>query len=233
MIAVGKDVFHFLAHQGGAHGQAAGQSLGGRNHIRLQTVLHIGVHGAGTAVAGLHFVHHEQDILLLQEGSQLFHEIRIQGDDAAFTLYHLDENRGDSAVSAKLFQRIHISGRERSKAGSQRLEEFVEVILSGGGQGGQGPAMEALLQRHNSRAGGSFVFRSPFPGNLDGAFIGFCSGIGEEHLGHAGLITQGLGQVGTGSSVEQVRHMLNAVDLLFNSCDPFVIRYTEGGDCDA
>ena len=195
--------------------------------------MHIGVHGAGAAVAGLHFVHHEQDVLLLQESSQFFHEGRIQGDDAAFTLYHFNENRSDSAVGAKLLQRVHISGGERSKAGSQGLEEFMEMILTGGGQGGQRTTVEALLQRHNSRAGGSFVFRGPFPRNLDGAFIGFCSGIGEEHLGHAGLITQGLGQVGTGGSVEQVRHVLNAVNLLLHSRDPFIIRHTERGDCDA
>ena len=43
------------------------------------------------------------------------------------------------------FQTFHIIGIYMDKAGSQRLEQFMVVLLTGGGQGGQGTTVETIL----------------------------------------------------------------------------------------
>ena len=233
MVAVRKNIGEFFRQQGGAHGQAAGQPFGRGDHVRTDAVLHIGIQGAGPAVAGLNLIDHEEDILLLQERIQFFHKTGIQRNHAALALNALDEDCGDGAAGAQLFQGFQISGGEGGKAGRQGLIQLMVMRLPGGGQGGQRPAVEAVFQRDNGGTGGPFVFRSPLAGGLDGALVGFGAGVGEEDLRHPRFQAQGFRQSGAGSGVVKVGHVLHAVDLLFHGGDPFLIRDAEGRNGDA
>ena len=233
MIPVGKDIGEFFRQQGGAHGQAAGQAFGGGNHVRTESVLHIGIHGAGTAVAGLNLIDHEEDILLLQERVQFFRKTGIQRDHAALALDAFDEDRGDGAAGAQLLQRFQIAGGEGGKAGRQGLIQLMIMILAGGGKGGQRPAVKAVFQRDDGGTGRAFVFRGPLAGGLDGALVGLGPGIGEEDLRHPRFPAQGFRQPGARSGVIEVGHVLHTADLLLHGGDPFIVRDAERGDGDA
>ena len=116
------------------------------------------------------------------------------------------------------------------EAGRQGLVKFMIMRLTGGGQGCQGTPMETVFQRHNDVTVRSLGFGGPFPGHLDGTFIGLCAGIAEENAGKAGARTQRFSQPGTGSRVIQVGHVLDLTDLFFHGRNPDLICYTKGSN---
>ena len=90
------------------------------------------------------------------------------------------------------------------EAGSQGLVQLVEVILSGCRQGGQRPAMEAVLKSHDGVAVRTLLLGGVLSRRLDGALVGLGTGIGKEHLLHAGFLAQKLGKPGTGRIVIEI-----------------------------
>ena len=90
------------------------------------------------------------------------------------------------------------------KARSQGLVQLMEMILSGCRQGGQRPAVEAVLKGHNGVAVHALLPGGILSRRLDGALVGLGTGIGEEHLLHAGFLAQELGKLGAGLGVVEV-----------------------------
>src|SRR5699024_10430177 len=68
------------------------QPLGSSHHIRLDAVVLVREVGAGTTVAGLYFVQHQQPFMLVAEGAQPIEVVGRRNPDAAFTLnrFHQD-----------------------------------------------------------------------------------------------------------------------------------------------
>ena len=64
--------------------------------------------------------------------------------------------------------------------------------------------MEGILQRDDGEAARAFLFRGILAGDLDGAFVGFRTGIAEEDLLHPGTFAQHLRQHRAGFGVVQV-----------------------------
>ena len=119
------------------------------------------------------------------------------------------------------------------KAGGQRLEQLMEVILSRGGKGGQGASVEAVLERHNGIAVPALFLGGILSRHFHGALVGLRAGIGEEHLLHAGFFAQQLCQLGAGLGVIEVGGVLHLTQLFRHRRNPCVIGKAEGGDADA
>ena len=113
-----------------------------------------------------------------------------QGQHAALALHHLHEDASNIKFCHALFQRVNVVRRYMDKAGGQRLEQLMKVLLSRSCQGCQRTAMEAVHQGHDGVAVRSLFLRGILPGHLDGALVGLRAGIGEEHLLHPGLLAQ-------------------------------------------
>ena len=119
-----------------------------------------------------------------------------------------------------------------NKAGGQRLKILMEVILSGGSQGGQGTAMEAVHQRHDGIAVRPFLHGRVFSCHLDGTFVCLGTGIGEENLLHAGSLAQKLGKPCAGLGIVQVGRMLHLTQLRCDRLGPGLVTEAEGSDTD-
>ena len=119
------------------------------------------------------------------------------------------------------------------EAGGQGLEQLVEFLLPGGGQGGQGAAVEGIPKGYDGIAVRALLLGSVFPGCLDGALVGLCAGIGEENLFHAGPLTEHLGQHGTWLSIVQIGGVLYLLQLGNDGLLPGFISHAEGVDGDA
>ena len=75
----------------------------------MNTKIHISIQTAATTVAGLYFIHHERNIVLLTDFCKSFNKGRIHGDDATFTLTYRDgrmANLQSTAIAANDLQGI-------------------------------------------------------------------------------------------------------------------------------
>ena len=116
---------------------------------------------------------------------------------------------------------------------NKRLEEFMVMVLPGGGQGGEGTSVETVPHGDDGIVFRPFLLRRVFAGHLDGAFVGFPAGIAEEHFLHAGFLTEYLRQLGAGLRVIQIGHVLYFAQLVDDSLFPDVVRDAEAGNADA
>ena len=206
---------HLFVHQHCADGQAAAQTLSQRDHVRLEE-------GAGAAHAGLHLVHNEHQIFFIAELAHSLHIVGVQRHDAALAL---DEFQHDGAGVAvhQLLQRLDIPRRGVQEPLIEGAEIVVEHLLTGGGQGGDGAAMEAVDQRDDRGAVLAVVVHAVLAGGLDGTLVSLGTGVAEEHLAHAGALAQLFGQLAAGRGVVKVRGMLQLVGLLGNGLGPVQI----------
>ena len=221
-----------FAQQHGTDGQTAAQALGQGNDVRLEVVVLAAQEGAGAAHAGLHLVHDEDQVLLVTELAHSLHIIGVQRHDAALAL---DEFQHDGAGVAvhQLLQRLDIPRRGVQEPLIEGAEIVVEHLLTGGGQGGDGAAMEAVDQGDDRGAVLAVVVHAVLAGGLDGALVGLGAGVAEEHLAHAGALAQLLGQLAAGGGVVQVGGVLQFVGLLGHGFRPGQVTVAQAVDADA
>ena len=106
---------------------------------------------------------------------------------------------------------------------------MVEHLLAGGGQGGQGAAVEAVHQADDLIAALAVGVAAVLAGRLHGAFVGLGTGVGKEHLVKAGALAQGLAGVG----VVQVGGMLQLARLLAHGGHPVRVAVAQAVHADA
>ena len=233
MVPGAQGMLHLFSQQGSAQGQTATQTLGGGDNIRLHAVVHIGVELSGAAVAGLNFIDHQQYILLLAKLSGGLDEVGVQGYHAPFALDALQKKPRHFVLGESLLQGGNVVGGGMDEAWGKGLEQFVIVGLAGGGQGGDGPTMEAVFQGHNGVVFRPLLVAGILPCGFDGAFVGLCAGVGEEDLFHPGFLAQLLGQQNTGLGVVEIGGVLQHAQLRRHRLLPLLVGDTEGGDADA
>ena len=90
--------------------------------------------------------------------------------------------------------------------------------------------METIFQGDDRMAAVAIFIVRIFPGRLNGTFIGFGTGIREEHLLHPRLLAQFFGQDGLRFRVKDVRNVAQFMELRFDGLNPFVV--TDAKDID-
>ena len=119
------------------------------------------------------------------------------------------------------------------KSGCQGVEQFVVMRLPRGGQRGQRSAVEAVFEGDDSAVFRAFFVLRIFAGDLDGAFVGFGTGIAEEHFFHACLFAQKLCKLCTGLGVIQIGCVLHLAELLCHGFQPCFVALPEACDGNA
>ena len=103
MIAEAQHVLHFFTQQRGTQRQPAGQTLGGGHHVGLHAVIHISVQLARSAVAGLHLVHHEHNVLFFAQRGHCLNVLLGKRHHTALALDAFDQDAGDFDFSRQRF----------------------------------------------------------------------------------------------------------------------------------
>ena len=116
------------------------------------------------------------------------------------------------------------------EAVDEGTEVFMERVLAARRQGGNGPAVEAVLQGDDGIAAIAVFVVRILAGRLDGTFVGFGTGIREEDLLHTRLLAEFFGQDGLGFRKEDVGNMAQFMELRFNGFDPHVVTDAEDVD---
>ena len=188
--------------------------------------------GAGAANAGLDFIHDEDEIFFIAELPDRLNILRVQRHNAALALHQLQHHRAGMAVH-QLGQRLQVARRGVEEALVEGAEVVVEHLLTGGGQGGDGAAVEAVHQRDDGIAALAVVVEAVLAGRLDGALVGLGAGVAEEDLAHAGALAQLFGQLAARGGVVEVRRMLELVGLFGHGLGPVHITVAKAVDADA
>ena len=87
-------ILHLFPQQRRAERQAARKALGRGDDVRRDAVVHVAVELAAAAVADLHLVADEQDVLLGGELGRALDKFLRQRDDAALALHDLHHDGG-------------------------------------------------------------------------------------------------------------------------------------------
>ena len=188
--------------------------------------------GAGAAHAGLHLVHDEDKVLFITEGAHSLHILRVQRHHAALALDQLQHNGAGMAVH-QFPEALDVTGGGIDKALVEGAKVVVEHLLTGGGQGGNGAAMEAVDQRDHNIAALAVVVKAVLAGSLDGTLVGLGTGISKKHLVHAGALAQLFGQLAAGGSVIEVGGVLQLVGLLGDGLGPGQVAVAQAVHADA
>ena len=193
----------FRRRQHGAAGQAAAERLRERHHVGRHAEPLVGEPVAGPSAAGLHFVEHQQQLVLVGQLAQPGQEAVGRNADAAFALDRLDQDRRGFVVDQPRHG-VEIAERGVDEAGHQRPEALVVFRLSGGGDRAHRAAVEAALERDDLVAAFGGVVQ---PGELDRRLVGLGAGIAEERLAAETPFRKGLGPKPLQLGVPRVRHV--------------------------
>ena len=185
---------HPVVQQDRADGQAAAQALGQGDDVGAQVVLLTGQEGAGAAHAGLHLIHDQHQVPVVAQRTHPQHKGGVQGHHAPLALDQLQHD-GAGVLVHQLGQGVQVPGGRIEEAVVEGPEKLMEPVLAGGGQSGQGAAMEAVLQGDDLVPAGAVTVKAVFARSLDGALVGLGPRVAKEHLVHAGAAAQALGQL--------------------------------------
>lgn len=176
-------------------GRPAAQPLRAGDHIRLDAVVLIAIQLARAPHAGLHLVHHEQDIALLAERRQRLDKSLVQRADAAFALDQLDHHRAGVLVNLCLDAlQVGIGvGKALGKGG----EVLMEPRLPGRGQRRHRAAMERIVQGHNPVAALPMRLDAVLARQLDRALVGLRAGVCKEDPWRSPSVCRGFPPAGS------------------------------------
>ena len=192
--------------------------------------MHIRIHISAPAVSALHLITEQYKILSPAELRHSLYEILIEGLYSAFTLYAFHHYAGDLVIPYGFLHRIEVH-RHGNESRRKRLIKLMEYILAGCRKSGKGPAVEAVFQSYYRIVFLSLMLRGVFSYGLYAVFICLGSGVGVEHLFHAGLFAQKFRKPYAGLRIIKIGGMLQRSKLLCHSLLPFCIGYSKG--CDA
>ena len=227
MGMVGQGMLRRIGEHRSPQGQAAADGFSRRNNIGLDAVAHVGIEIARPAVTGLDFVDDDQDIVGMRIFCDLLDVFLVEGMDAAFALDHFHHDGTDVIFFAEPLHIGKIIGFGIDEAVDEGAKVFMERVLAASRQGGNGPAVEAVLQGDDGVAAVAVFVVRILAGRLDGTFVGFGTGVREEDLLHARLLAEFFGQDGLGFRKEDVGNMAQFMELRFNGFDPHVVTDAE------
>src|SRR5690606_41324345 len=77
--------------------EAVGEALGGGHHVGQDAVPLVVEESAGAAVAGLHFVEHQQPLVLIAQGAQ---GLQVAGIGHEYPAFPLDRDRKSTRLNS-------------------------------------------------------------------------------------------------------------------------------------
>ena len=153
---------------------------------------------------------------------------RVQRPHAALALQRLAEH-GAGLGPDEPFDRRRVAELGVHEALGQRLEALVELGLAGGGDRGQGAAVEGAQQRDHLVAARAAVDA----GQLDGRLVGLGAGIAQEHPVGEAVGHEQLGQLDLRPGVKQVGHVHQGLRLAADGRAHLRVAVPQRADGDA
>jgi hypothetical protein len=188
---------------------------------------------SGASGAGLHFVEHEQPLVLIADPAQAGQVIGMTDLDAALALDELDQDRDHVAVTCRdAPHRFEVVERHAHEAREQRFETGLDLAAAGRGEGRHRPAVESLFHDDDRRRLDAFVV--PVEAReLDRRFVRFATGIAQEHVVHTGDRGEAVSELLLQIDLVDVRSVDERRHLLLEHTGEPRMRVSQAADRDA
>ena len=187
---------------------------------------------AGAPHAGLHFVQHQQQAVLVAQGAQASQKDRARHANAALALNRLNQYarrfRPDGGFNCGQIAEGHLI--EPVHLGAEAVYIFGVAARR---DGGQRASVERAFKRNEAKALGMAAGGVVFTRSLDRAFQSLGAGIGEEDIIGEGRARQPLSQRLSLGNAEQVRDMPQFAALLGQSRNQRRVRMAQSANGDA
>jgi len=182
MAARNESGSQFLPGHQGADRDAAGQTLGQGHQIRHGPDLLIGEQRARAPHPHLDLVVDQQQFPLVAQPAHP-RQIVFRGQiDSAFPLDRLHQDRA-GLLAQRLLKRRKIVEGHVAEAGHQGIESLAELLLAGGGDRGQGPAVKGIEHGENLVTAAPAHRTLVAAHELDGRLVGLGAAVAEKHPG--------------------------------------------------
>lgn len=152
-------------------------------------------------MAALHGIDHQQQVSFITERPEPEQVFRAGWRDAPFALDALDQH-GCGGGSEGGPHGLQIVERHMPEARGHRLKALLHLVLTGGGDAGQGPAMEGVEGGDDLEPA---LVVAEFPGQLVEPLVGFGAAVAKEHLARGEVTDQLPGQPALRFMVVEVR----------------------------
>ena len=162
-------------------------------------------------MAALHAVHEQEQFFLVAQLPQAKQVFRRRGRDAAFALHAFNQN-GDRRGRNRVPRRLQVIERNVPETRHRRLETFLHLVLSGGGNAGECPAMKGIGRGQNFKPA---LVMAEFPRQFVKPFICLRAAVGEKAFARANALDDFSGQPSLRLGEIQIRD----VDQLFGLLD--------------
>ncbi|MNZ70126.1 hypothetical protein D3C78_884470 [compost metagenome] len=194
MVARQHEPVCFAVCQAGPDREAVPQPLGQGHYVRLDAGMLKTEPLAGTTHARLHFVDHQQPVVLVGNGTQGLQVFRRGDTDATLPLDRLDKHRNDVRVlGRRCTGRLYVVVGHPDKARHQGKEALVNGRVSGCGQGCHRPAVEAVFHHQYLRCADLLV-AGVQPSQFQRGLVGLGPRVAEEHALHARALAEQFAQ---------------------------------------
>lgn len=124
-------------------------------------------------------------------------------------------------------QPLGVLGVHGDEPRRERQKILVILLLTGGGERGESPAVEPSLQRDDVVIFGALVLLPPFAGGLYRALVGFRPRIAEENLFEPGGADERFRKLSAGRGVIQIGCVRELSELGGDRRRPFLVRIAE------
>ncbi len=226
------DVLELVAAQADADGQSAAQTLGDCHQVGLDAVVLVGKELAGSANAGLHLVHDQQNVVLFAERRDRLHIVFVEDVHAAFALHHLEHHGADALVDV-VFEVVKVVRLGVFEALGKGEEVVVKNVLTGCRQRGDGSAVEGILEGDDHIAIGAVAVKAVFSCDFDRAFVRLGAAVAKADLGESRQLAERFGEVARLFAVKIVGHVLDGACLRGDGLEPAVVAVAQRVDADA
>ena len=170
----------FAGGQTGAYRKAAAKRFCQRHHIRRDAEALVGKQLAGAAHASLHLVENQEQAVGVTQLAQRPKERMRRGAHPTFALQRLDQDARGVRTDCFL-DRFEFAERHLVEAIHRRPETLKIFRRTGGGQGCQCPSVKRAIESDDAITLWLAFCGVIFARDLDRAFHGFRTGIGEEN----------------------------------------------------
>jgi len=186
---------------------------------------------SGSAAAGPDLVEDECEAELVAEVADALGVVGGVEVDAAFALDGFDDDRGGFGIdSGGKF--VEVAGVNLNEAGREGIKADFDLGIAGGGEHGEGSAMEALVEGDDLVAarGGVFVAEAC---EFAGGFVGFEAAVAEEGFAGEGEAVHAFGDFDLGFGVIGVSDMPEFMCLGIGGVDEGGVAVAENGGAEA
>ena len=221
----------------GAEREAGGERLGDQHNVGHRGKFLVREIAAGAAEAALNFVGDEERSVFRSKRTRPVPEFFADGINPAFALNGFEEDGADGIVEFG-FEIGDIIEADKFDAGNERLEGKTILFRGGDADGAECAAMKRIFERQDTvlagwRTGivGGSAARQP--GQLESAFDGFSTAIGEENAIEAGPLGKFASQRALKRVVKKIGKMNRARGLAADDLDDAGMRVAQSVDGDA